>query len=286
MTKTARRRHPLGHAKTARKRIPSARVAARHGRRTSQSPDSAKRKSDDGEPGGAGDRRGDEQAGCPVRLGHRGTGHLRLLGIHLVGRLPGARSAGLRAAQLSITSSTSGVSVSGVAPIAGDLVFFDVGQGDDHGQPAPGTSGMMIDAETVDPRRQRGPGRAALTALRCRVVRAEVHRGAADIRRRRRWGSRRVRRRQSGALRVPAGPIRTPCRGTAARFGADWSNIGRWGREARGVVAANSASTSPPGRGDGGGDAGDPQAQRCGDRASGTTIPRTGPSVGLMQVKP
>src|SRR5829696_8343803 len=112
-------------------------------------------------------------------------------------------------------------------PIAGDLVFFDVGQGAIMGNLA-GHVGLMIDAEQMI--------HAANEDLGVRIDRLDADWYAPKF-----IGARRIFAgdvaaasqpvTQSGALRVPAGPIRTAMPWNDRPSGADWSNIGRWGRE-------------------------------------------------------
>jgi catechol 2,3-dioxygenase-like lactoylglutathione lyase family enzyme len=166
-------------------------------------------------------------------------------------------------------------------PIAGDLVFFDVGQGTIMGNLA-GHVGLMIDAEQMI--------HAANEDLGVRIDRLDADWYAPKF-----IGARRIfagdvaeasePAMQSGVLRVPPGPIRTAMPWNGRPPGADWSNIGRWGRE----LAASSREQRL-----------DPrlpaavmalETQGIHTR-NGVVIevwdshPVDGPSVGLMQVKP
>ena len=166
-------------------------------------------------------------------------------------------------------------------PIAGDLVFFDVGQGTIMGNLA-GHVGLMIDSGAFI--------HAANEDLGVRVDRLDADWYAPKF-----IGARRIfagdvaaasePATQSGALRVPAGPIRTAMPWNGRPPGADWSNIGRWGGE---LVASSREQRLDPRL---------PAAVMALETQgihtrNGVVIevwdshPVDGPSVGLMQVKP
>jgi catechol 2,3-dioxygenase-like lactoylglutathione lyase family enzyme len=166
-------------------------------------------------------------------------------------------------------------------PIAGDLVFFDVGQGTIMGNLA-GHVGLMIDAEQMI--------HAANEDLGVRIDRLDADWYAPKF-----IGARRIfagdvaeasePAMQSGVLRVPPGPIRTAMPWNGRPPGADWSNIGRWGRE----LAASSREQRLDPRLPAAVMALETQGIQT---RNGVVIevwdshPVDGPSVGLMQVKP
>jgi NlpC/P60 family/Transglycosylase SLT domain len=111
-------------------------------------------------------------------------------------------------------------------PIAGDLVFFDVGQGTIMGNRA-GHVGMMIDDESFihAANEDLGVRTDGLSAdwyapkfIGARRIFASNGREAQSD----------LPRQAGGVLVVPDGPIRTPNPWNGGAFGVDWSSIGRW----------------------------------------------------------
>jgi hypothetical protein len=176
-------------------------------------------------------------------------------------------------------------------PIAGDLVFFDtmgvvvMGNRASH-------VGMMIDAarfihaasEELGVRIDRldagwyAPRRIGTR----RIFESTKHQAHADVPRRGRdpqvTGG-------YGALRLPAGPIRTPNPWNGASFGASWSNIRRWAAALEAAAAEHHLDTRLPAA------VMALETQGIHER-DGRVIEvwdqhlEDGPSVGLMQVKP
>ena len=178
-------------------------------------------------------------------------------------------------------------------PIAGDVVYFDIGQGLIMGNLA-GHVGMMIDDERFI--------HAANEDLDVRIDRLDADWYAPKF-----IGARRIfdegrgvaRSRGGGehvlpatlpprhpaTLIVPAGPIRTPMPWNGRPPGADWSNIGRWSPELEAASRERHLDVRLPAA------VMALETQGIHER-DGTVIEvwdshlADGPSVGLMQVKP
>ncbi len=233
-----------------------------------------------------GDHRGDDQARCAVRLGDGRPGHVRLLRVHLVGRLPGPRSPGPRAAVESSPVQCLGRQgpVEGGSPRPdrsprGDLVFFDTMGAVVLGNRASHV-GMMIDAERF------------------------IHAANEDLRvcASTSWAAAGTMPRCIGARRIfeprsRGRESRTPAARLLRRSTADWSHRAAstptpgtaavrrrverhraLGARAGGGRARAASRRAAAGRGDGAGDAGDPSARRRRSSRSGTATPRTVPA--------